>query len=122
MAAFDARFEAIYGRTPHQLAALAYDATALAVIAARDMGDPAFQSTTLTNSQGFAGATGLFRLRGDGLAEHGLAILQVANGRARTIDPPPASFTDELAGLQPDGSRAGVTVVARDGRPAARTR
>jgi branched-chain amino acid transport system substrate-binding protein len=122
MQAFDARFEAIYGRTPHQLAALAYDATALAVIAARDMGDPAFQSTTLTNSQGFAGATGLFRLRGDGLAEHGLAILQVANGRARTIDPPPASFTDELAGLQPDGSRAGVTVAARDGRPAARTR
>jgi ABC-type branched-subunit amino acid transport system substrate-binding protein len=94
---FQARFQAIYGRQPQQLAALAYDATALAVIVARDMADPRFESATLTNAQGFAGATGLFRLRPDGLADHGLAILEVARGRALTIDPPPQAFTDELA-------------------------
>jgi branched-chain amino acid transport system substrate-binding protein len=94
---FQSRFQAIYRRQPQQLAALAYDATALAVIVARDMGDPRFESATLTNAQGFAGATGLFRLRPDGLADHGLAILEVANGVARMVDPPPPSFTDELA-------------------------
>jgi branched-chain amino acid transport system substrate-binding protein len=94
---FESRFQAIYGRQPQQLAALAYDATALAVIVARDMADPRFESASLTNAQGFAGATGLFRLRPDGLADHGLAILEVAGGRALTIDPPPQAFTDELA-------------------------
>jgi ABC-type branched-subunit amino acid transport system substrate-binding protein len=98
LAAFEQRFATIYGHEPQQLAALAYDATALAVIVARDMRDPAFTSATLTNGQGFAGATGLFRLRADGLADHGLAILEVGRGEARTIDPPPARFIDELAG------------------------
>jgi ABC-type branched-subunit amino acid transport system substrate-binding protein len=100
LARFGTSFEAAYGRRPQQpaLAALAYDATALAVIVARDMHDPRFESATLTNAQGFgAGATGLFRLRPDGLADHGLAILEVANGAARMIDPPPQSFTDQLA-------------------------
>jgi ABC-type branched-subunit amino acid transport system substrate-binding protein len=97
MDSFEQRFAAIYGREPQQLAALAYDATALAVIVSRDMHDPAFTAAALTNSQGFAGATGLFRLRADGLADHGLAILEVARGEARTIEPPPARFTDELA-------------------------
>ncbi len=98
LAQFQSRFQGVYGHPPQQLAALAYDATALAVIVARDMHDPKFQTPTLTNAQGFAGATGLFRLRPDGLADHGLAILEVANGQARTIEPPPASFTGQVAG------------------------
>jgi branched-chain amino acid transport system substrate-binding protein len=98
LAQFQSRFQEVYGHPPQQLAALAYDATALAVIVARDLHDPKFESSSLTNAQGFAGATGLFRLRPNGLADHGLAILEVAGGKARTIDPPPASFTDQLAG------------------------
>ncbi len=98
LAQFQSRFQGVYGHPPQQLAALAYDATALAVIVARDLRDPKFESATLANAQGFAGATGLFRLRPDGLADHGLAILEVAGGTARTIEPPPASFTDQLAG------------------------
>jgi len=94
---FQFRFQAIHGREPQQLAALAYDATALAVIVSRDMADPRFESATLTNAQGFAGASGLFRLRPDGLADHGLAVLEVARGGALTIDPQPEAFTDELA-------------------------
>ena len=98
VAQFQSRFQGVYGHPPQQLAALAYDATALAVIVARDLRDPKFTTPTLTNAQGFAGTTGLFRLRPDGLADHGLAILEVADGTARTIEPPPASFTDQLAG------------------------
>jgi len=99
LAAFQQRFEGIYGREPQQLASLAYDATALAVIVARNMDDPSFTAPTLTNPEGFAGATGLFRLRADGLADHGLAVLEVASGQARMIDPPPARFTEEVAGF-----------------------
>ena len=97
LAQFERRFEAAYGRPPQQpaLVALAYDATALAAIVASE--DRRFDDLSLTNAQGFAGATGLFRLRPDGLADHGLAILEVAGGGARMIDPPPASFTDTLA-------------------------
>lgn len=97
LAAFEQRFERSFGSRPRQLAALAYDATALAVVVARDLGDPTFDPQTLINPQGFAGATGLFRLRPDGLAEHGLAILEVREGTTRLVDPPPESFVEELA-------------------------
>jgi ABC-type branched-subunit amino acid transport system substrate-binding protein len=98
LAQFESRFNAAYGRPPQQLAALAYDATALAVVVARE--DRKFQPATLTNSRGFGGpdsATGLFRLRPDGLTDHGLAILQIAGGKPRTIEPAPTSFTEQLA-------------------------
>jgi branched-chain amino acid transport system substrate-binding protein len=95
---FDSRFRSTFGRAPAQLAALAYDATALAAVVAGD--DRSFGADTLINAQGFAGATGLFRLRPNGLAEHGLAVLEVSGGAARMIDPPPASFVDELAALR----------------------
>jgi branched-chain amino acid transport system substrate-binding protein len=95
MTQFESRFNEVYGHPPQQLAALAYDATALAVVVARE--DPKFQAATLTNPKGFAGATGPFRLRADGLADHGLAILQVAAGKARMIEPAPTSFTEQLA-------------------------
>jgi hypothetical protein len=89
----------VFGRRPEQLAALAYDATALAVVVARDLGDRSFAPDTLVSAQGFTGATGLFRLRPNGLAEHGLAVLEVSGGAARMIDPPPTRFVDELAAL-----------------------
>jgi ABC-type branched-subunit amino acid transport system substrate-binding protein len=98
--AFTSRFQSTFGRTPDQLAALAYDATALAVVVARDLGDRSFAPESLINAQGFTGATGLFRLRPNGLAQHGLAVLEVSGGTARMIDPPPTSFVDELAALQ----------------------
>lgn len=96
MEAFDARFEAAFGSDPAQLAGLAYDATALAVIVARDLGDPSFEMETLINPEGFDGATGLFRLRPDGVVDHGLAILEVGGGTAAEIDPAPQRFEDRL--------------------------
>ena len=98
--AFENHFRSVFGRNPEQLAALAYDATALAVVVARDLGDRSFASGTLINAQGFTGAAGLFRLRPDGLAQHGLAVLEVSGGSARVVDPPPATFVDELASAQ----------------------
>jgi ABC-type branched-subunit amino acid transport system substrate-binding protein len=99
LAAFQRRFRDIFGRSPDPLAALAYDATALAVVAARDLSDRSFARETLINAQGFSGATGLFRLRPDGVADHGLAVLEVSGGTTRTLDPAPSRFADELASL-----------------------
>ena len=39
---------------------------------------------------------GLFRLKQDGLAQHGLAVLEVADGGVREIEPTPTRFEDEL--------------------------
>jgi branched-chain amino acid transport system substrate-binding protein len=97
MNAFRNRYQTAFGTRPQQLAALAYDATALVVIVARDLGDRDFTEVNLTNPEGFAGATGLFRLRPDGLADHSLAILEVNGAATRTIDPAPTSLVDQLA-------------------------
>jgi branched-chain amino acid transport system substrate-binding protein len=97
MMAFRNRYQSAFGSQPQQLAALAYDATALVVIVARDLADRDFDSLTLTNPEGFSGATGLFRLRPDGLADHGLAILEVDGAATRMIDPAPSSLVDQLA-------------------------
>ena len=92
VASFARRFEAVYGRAPASLAVLAYDATALAVLLAQ--AEPRFTPEQLTDPLGFAGGVGIFRLRPGGLAEHGLAVVEVVNGGVRTLDPGPASFTE----------------------------
>jgi branched-chain amino acid transport system substrate-binding protein len=99
LAAFEGRFRDSFARSPDPLAALAYDATALAVVVARDLADRSFAADSLIDAQGFAGATGLFRLRPDGLADHGLAVLEVSGGTTRTLDPAPTRFVEELAAL-----------------------
>lgn len=89
---FSARFRATYGREPLPLAVLAYDGVALAALLGQSEGR--YTPEGLTDPQGYAGASGLFRLRPDGLAEHGLAIVEVRGGGLRTIDPAPSEFVD----------------------------
>lgn len=88
--AFARRFEAAYGRSPAPLAVLAYDATALAVLLAQ--GQPRFTAEQLTDPAGFAGGAGIFRLRPDGLAEHGLAVVEVERTGTRVLEPAPQAF------------------------------
>jgi ABC-type branched-subunit amino acid transport system substrate-binding protein len=92
---FSQRFEATYKRKPLPLAVLAYDATALASLLARS--DNRFAAEQLTDPQGFTGGSGLFRLRPDGLAEHGLDVLEVRNGTTRVIDQAPTTFPAGVA-------------------------
>ena len=95
--AFDQRFRDVFDEPPEALASLAYDATALAVIVQRDLGDRQYIPASLTDREGFAGATGLFRLQPNGLVQHGLAVLQVADGNIVEVDPTPVRFIDEVA-------------------------
>jgi ABC-type branched-subunit amino acid transport system substrate-binding protein len=89
--AFGARFAAFFGREPHELAPLAYDATALAALLAG--AGPETIGPVLTDPVGFAGSLAPFRLRADGTTEHGLPILEIGpDGTIAVRDPAPAGF------------------------------
>ena len=60
-------------------------------------GQPRFTAAQLTDAQGFVGAAGIFRLRPDGLADHGLAVVEVEAGAERVLDPAPRTFDAGLA-------------------------
>ncbi len=92
-AGFVGRFEETYGYTPHRIATLAYDATALAAALARSPEGAAFAAAALGSQRGFLGAGGIFRFSADGLPERGLAVLEIT-GRDEVIvvSPPPSRF------------------------------
>lgn len=102
-AGFVERFATIYGRQPSRLATLGYDAMALAAVLARRaaaaaragetsaVGTP-FTLEALTSTNGFVGMDGIFRLRPDGRAERGLAVLEIRQDGLVVIDPAPQSF------------------------------
>ncbi len=73
--AFEARYQQAYGQTPPRLAALAYDAAALAVI----LSEEGYSASNLTNMHGFNGVEGLFRLTPHGLNERAFAVISVTS-------------------------------------------
>ncbi len=89
---FERRFEGLYHHRPARLATLAYDATALAAVLARQSPDTSFGAASLTKPSGFAGVDGIFRLRADGLVERGLAVIEIGPAGPRVIDQAPSSF------------------------------
>ncbi|PCD76140.1 penicillin-binding protein activator [Pseudothioclava arenosa] len=90
---FEARYQAAYGEAPHVLAGLAYDGVAAIGALVRSGNPDALTKAGLTQSQGFAGVNGVFRLLPDGTNERGLAVAQVRNGEAIIVDPAPRSFS-----------------------------
>lgn len=91
-ALFEQRFLATYKYAPTRTASLAYDAVALAVTLATS--NRPFDTPALTQSSGYSGpANGIFRLRGDGTVQRGLAVLQVQGTNLMVVDPAPAGFT-----------------------------
>ncbi len=95
-ASFENQYYSTYGQRPVRLASLAYDATALAAILARNGfrkgNTPDFTYSALTNANGFSGTDGIFRFRTDGIVERGLAVLELRHGKIIEIDPAPARF------------------------------
>jgi ABC-type branched-subunit amino acid transport system substrate-binding protein len=93
---FELRYEGLYGSRPARLATLAYDATALAAVLAKNSyastGYVRFQRNDLINPNGFAGVDGIFRFRPDGLIERGLAILEYNGASIKVLDPAPTTF------------------------------
>jgi len=86
-AAFNARYTAAFGDTPHVLAPIGYDA--IRAIAETAIGQDTLGAEALTASSGFAGANGVFRLRPDGTNQRAMAIATVENNQVTIIDPAP---------------------------------
>lgn len=98
---FESRFRELYGTKPPRLATLAYDATALAVVLARNgiktNGRPNFSRTAIMNPNGFSGIDGIFRFRPNGTVERGLAILQFDDGEIEVLEDAPRTFQTSTA-------------------------
>lgn len=90
---FSARYRAKYSGDPVRTATLAYDSVALVAALARTQGGQRFSPDILTNPSGFAGIDGLFRFRGDGTNERGLAVMRVGPGGGQIVAGSPKSFS-----------------------------
>lgn len=89
---FQAQYKKTYGNTPPRLATLAYDAMALAAVLARAENGPDFSISALTTPSGFFGRDGIFRFVHQGVAERGLAVLEIGARDSRVVGKPPEAF------------------------------
>lgn len=91
-AQFRSRYEAAYGSGPHPIGGLAYDGiAAIGALVGAGQSD-ALTATALTQSAGFQGVGGIFRLLSNGTNQRGLAIATIQEKQVVVIDPAPASF------------------------------
>ena len=89
---FIATYSETYDAQPPRLATLAYDVAALAAVLAQGAAGPDFSAAMLTVPSGFDGFDGIFRFLPSGVAERGLAVLQVQPRSAKVISPAPRTF------------------------------
>lgn len=90
---FQARFAQVNGNQPHPIAGLAYDGIAAVGALVKTGKRDALSRSGLTQSAGFQGVDGVFRLRGDGTNQRGLAVATVRDGKVVILDPAPQSFS-----------------------------
>jgi hypothetical protein len=64
----------------------------LAAVLARAPGGGDFSYSALTAVNGFAGLDGIFRFKSNGVAERGLAVLEMRRNHFRVISPAPEFF------------------------------
>lgn len=89
---FASRYSATYGEAPHPLAGLAYDGIAAIGALAAAGNTQAVTKEALTQSQGFRGTSGVFRLLPNGLNQRGLAVATFQNNQVVILDQAPRSF------------------------------
>jgi ABC-type branched-subunit amino acid transport system substrate-binding protein len=93
-AQFRARYESAYGSQPVPVAGLAYDGiAAIGALAGRAGGGAPIARSDLTQSAGFAGVSGIFRLMPNGTNERGLAVAQIRGNQVVVIDAAPRNFS-----------------------------
>jgi len=91
-AQFQSRYMTAYGSQPAAVAGLAYDGIAAIGALARSSNGAPISREALTQSAGFAGVSGIFRLLPNGTNERGLAIATIRSGQVVVIDGAPRSF------------------------------
>ncbi len=93
---FRSRYAAIYGAAMPRVASLAYDATALAAVLSRAAERPYFTKDSLRNQNGFAGIDGIFRFDEEGIAQRGLAVIEIRPKDFQVISNAPESFQESI--------------------------
>ncbi|MBD0864780.1 MAG: penicillin-binding protein activator [Rhodobacteraceae bacterium] len=91
---FRARYTVAYSSAPQTITGLAYDGIAAIGALVGSGKSNALTGAALTQSAGFQGATGIFRLRPDGTNERALAVATIENKQVVVIDPAPNSFAN----------------------------
>jgi len=89
---FAERFAKTFGTAPPRIASVSYDAVSFAIRLAANPPGARFTSANLTRSNGFSGVDGIVRFNPNGLAERGLAVLEVQKFGSSVVDPAPSSF------------------------------
>jgi ABC-type branched-subunit amino acid transport system substrate-binding protein len=92
---FERKYVSTYGRPPHRLATLAYDAVSLASQLARAKPGGDFSAEAITNPNGWSGIDGVFRFLPDGRTERTLAVIEVQGDRGVVVSPAPTSFASQ---------------------------
>ncbi len=90
---YQTRYQAAFGEPPHPVSGLAYDGIAAIGALSRAGSAGPIAKSALTQGAGFRGVNGIFRLRGDGTNERGLAVAQIRSGQAVVVDAAPESFS-----------------------------
>lgn len=90
---FQSRFAQANGNQPHPVAGLAYDGIAAVGALIKTGKRNALSRSGLTQSAGFQGVDGVFRLRKDGTNQRGLAVATVRDGKVQILDPAPRGFS-----------------------------
>lgn len=88
------RYQTAYGEAPHPISALAYDGIAAIGALAQAGGSGPVSRDGLTQSAGFVGVNGVFRLLPDGTNQRGLAVAQVQGGQIVVVEGAPNSFSE----------------------------
>lgn len=96
-AAFQKRYQDVYGRMPPRTASLAYDALSLVSAVTENKSQRGNKASALTRPQGFLGIDGPLRLLPDGTNERDFAVLEVKSNRFALISPAANSFAQRLA-------------------------
>lgn len=91
-AAFKQKYAGAYGADPHPLAGLAFDGIAAVGALVKSGKSNALTGTSLTQSAGFQGASGIFRLRKDGTNQRGLAVATIRNKGVVILEGAPKAF------------------------------
>jgi ABC-type branched-subunit amino acid transport system substrate-binding protein len=89
-ATFDGKYATAYGSPPPAIADVAFDAAAIARLAATGGG---YTSTVLTAPAGFSGTDGVLVLQPSGQVLRGLAVFQIAPGAPTITSPAPAQIS-----------------------------
>ncbi len=89
---FNGKYQQAYGESPNRLATLAYDAISMLAVLRRHPGEQAFGFAALTQSRGFDGVDGVFRLQQNGITDRKLSILIVTQQGLQPLQMASSSF------------------------------